>query len=64
MEVKVIPVEFNSEKYNLNYKSHIYKNFYKYPSKGFHKSSINISSKLVCIFPDKCKKGKVNICNY
>ena len=33
-------VEFYMEKYNLNYKPHIYKsdiNFYKYPSKSIHK---------------------------
>ena len=37
------------------------KNFYKYPSKGFHKI---LNSKLVYIFPDKCKKEKVNIYDY
>ena len=38
-------VEFNRKKFNLNYKSHIYKiqtmgnlkNFYKYPPKSTHK---------------------------
>ena len=42
MKVNLL-VEFDREKYNLNYKSHIYKsetmieNFYKYPSKSIHK---------------------------
>ena len=40
MKVNLL-VEFNRGKYNLNYKSHIYKiksdrNFYKYPSKCIH----------------------------
>ena len=44
MKVNLL-VEFNRKKYNLNYKSHIYKiktmknyeNFYKYSSKSIHK---------------------------
>ena len=44
MKVNLL-VEFDRRKYNLNYKSHIYKiktmanlkSFYKYPSKSCHK---------------------------
>ena len=37
-----LPVEFNKEKYNRNYKSHVYKiktdiNYHKYPSKSIRK---------------------------
>ena len=41
MKVNLL-VEFNKEKYNRNYKSHVYKiktdiNYYKYPSKSIRK---------------------------
>ena len=61
-----LPVEFNREKYNLKYKSHICKiktdtNFCKYPFKSTHKI---LNYKTVYAFPDQCKKEKVTICDY
>ena len=48
MKVNLL-VEFNKEKYNLKY------------TESIHKA---INCRLIYTFPDKCKKEKVNICEY
>ena len=60
-------VEFTMGKYNLNYKSHIYKiktmtkTSTKHPSKSIFKI---LNYKLVYKLPDKCQKEKVIICDF